>query len=139
MAAGRDPVYSPSARTIEHLLALKPYSLTGVERRRNGDFALTLHGQQVADRWTRVLRMPAKRVFGYQQRSPHVRDRDVRAQRKANSRRMALWVFDHVGYDCPLVERALWERDLTAVDELRAAILALCPPDYVVLVWRRTA
>ena len=86
-----------------------------------------------------LLRIPAKRVFGYQQRSPHVRDRDVRAQRKANARRFAFWVFDHVGYDCPFVERALWDRDLTAVHELRQAIVSLCPPDYVVLVWRRTA
>ena len=41
--------------------------------------------------------------------------------------------------NAPIVERALWDRDLTAVDEMREAILRLVPPDYVILVWGRAA
>ena len=132
--ARRQPLHGQDARTIEHLLGLRRWSLTAVERRRNGDFALLFRTQKVGDRYPRVLRLPARRVFGYQQRSPHARERDIRARHKANARRFALWTFDHVGYDCPLVQRA-WDGDLAVVDELRDAILRCCPPDYAIVVW----
>jgi hypothetical protein len=137
--APRGPLMSVHARTIEDLLGLDRYSLRGVERRANGDFALMFRTQRVGDSWPRVLRIPAKRVFGYMQRSPVATDRDVRARRQANARRMALWLFDRVGPNCPVVARALWDSDLTGVDELRAAILALVPPDYVLFLWTRAA
>ena len=135
----RQPLYHPEARTIEHLLGLKPYSLTGVERRRNGDFALMFRTQKLGDQWPRVLRIPARRVFGYQPTSPDVRERDIRARRKANDRRFAQWLMWRLAVDAPIVERALWKRDLTAVDELREAILTLAGPDFVVFGWYRRA
>ena len=140
MTAGRrPPLHGRDARLIEYLLGLRPFSLTGVQRRRNGDFALMFRTQRVGDRWPRVLRIPARRVFGYQQHSPLARDRDVRARRRANSRRFAVWLMWRLDVHAPIVNRALWRGDLSAVDELRDAILRLTPPDYVVLVWRRAA
>src|SRR5262249_32272128 len=118
----------------EQLLGLRMYSLLAVERRANGDFALRIRAQRVGDHYPRVIRIPAKRVFGYCQRSPFASDRDIRARVKVNQRRMVLWCFDRFGYRCPLVPRA-WDGDLETVDEFRAAILSLCPPDYVVFVW----
>ena len=137
--ARRPPIMHPAARRIESLLGLKPYSLTGVERRRNGDFALMLHTQKLGDHWPRVLRIPAKRVFGYQQQSPYVRERDVRARRKASDRRFALWLMWKVDVDAPIIERALWRREYEAVEELRDAILELAGPDFVVFGWWRRA
>ena len=65
------------ARTVEHLIGLDRFSLRAVERRANGDFALVFkkpaRRRPLGPAW--VLRIPAKRVFGYQQRSPYVRDR----------------------------------------------------------------
>ena len=137
--ARRPPIYHPAARTIEHLLGLNRYSLTGVERRTNGDFALRFRTQRVGDRYPRVLRIPAQRVFGYQQRSPLVRDRDVRARRRANARRFALWLMWRINVDAPLIERALWKHEWSAVDELRDAILTLAGPDFVVFGWWKRA
>lgn len=133
--ARRPPLMHPAAREIEQLLGLRRYSLVRVDRRANGDFALEFHTQKVGDRWPRVLRIPARRVFGYQQRSPFARDRDVRARQRANARRFALWLMWRINVNAPLIERALWQHDLTAVDELRDAILTLAGPDFVVFGW----
>lgn len=137
--ARRNPLMSPDARTIEHLIGLRKFSLTGVGRRANGDFALTFKTQRVGDVYVRTLRIPARRVFGYQQRSSLVSDRDVRARRKANARRMAQWLMWKLDVDAPIVERALWGRDLSAVEELRDAVLRLAGPDFVVFGWWRRA
>jgi hypothetical protein len=133
----RWPLPGPDARRVEQLLGLQPYSLRGVERRRNGDYALKFRTQRVGDAWPRVLRIPAKRVHGYRQRSAHVRPRDARARVRANQRRFAYWLMWKLGIDAPIVQRAIYQHDLTAIDELRRAILALSPPDYVVLIASR--
>ena len=121
------PPMNADARLIEELLGLERFSLRGVERRANGDFAVTFRTQRLGNGYPRVLRIPAKRVLGYCQRSPTARPSDVAARRKASDRRFAYWLMSRVGHDAPVVRRAVFARDLAAVDELREAILALAP------------
>jgi hypothetical protein len=126
------PLAHPAARTVEQLLGLRPGSLTGIERRANGDFALTFDTQPVDRHYCRVLRIPARRVFGYRQRPRHFATvRAVRAGRRENSRRFARWLIWRVGVTAPIVDRAVSNGDLSAVDELRAAILALAPSEPI--------
>ena len=128
------PSMNAYARRIEELLGLERFSLRTVERRANGDYALTFREQALDRRYRRVLRIGRKRVLGYEQRSPHARPRDVAARRKASDRRFAMWLMSRVGLDAPVVRRALIERDLSAIDELREAILALAGADIFVLI-----
>jgi hypothetical protein len=119
----RRPLTGPHARQLETLLGLEPWSLRAVGRRTNGDYALELRGQRVGRHWARVLRIPAKRVHGYHRRSATARPCDVRYRHRKNARSFAFWLADRHGWDVPVVRAAIWERDLEAVDELRAAIL----------------
>jgi hypothetical protein len=130
----RWPLPGTDARLVEHLLGLEPNTLRGVERRRNGDFALQFKTQRVGYRWLRTLRIPQRRLFGYQQGVPHVSERDVHARRRANGRRFAIWLMCNVDVHAPVVHRAV-HGDETAIDELREAILMLTAPDRVVLLW----
>jgi len=132
-----DPLAGHYARLVEYLLGLEGDSLRAVERRRNGDFALRFKYQRVGYRSVRVLRLSARRVFGYEQRSPYALERDVRARRRANARRFAIWLMWRIDHRAPIVNIALSKGELDAVDELRDAILRLAGPDYVVLVWER--
>jgi hypothetical protein len=124
--------------TVADLLGLPRFTIKAVERRADGAYAVVLNGRRLAapanlgrvPRWAtskRVLRIPARRVEGYRQRSPHVRARDLRARRKKNARAFAWWLHDRLGHDVPVVERALRRGDLAAVDELRAALIAATP------------
>jgi hypothetical protein len=120
----RPPLYRREARTIEHLIGLRPCSLLAVERRANGDYALIIRGQLVGGRWRRVIRLPAKRVEGYRPRSATVRPRDVRARRRANARRTALWLMNIVDV-APVVERVFFGDHWETLDELRYAVQSL--------------
>jgi hypothetical protein len=120
------PLHGPDARRLEHLLGLEPRTLRAVELDRTGQtYRLSFRQQPFgADGHTRrVWRIPAKRVIGYQSRSAMVTPRDVRARRRENNRRMALYRERKLGLDAPVVQRAFLDRDLAAIDELRAAIL----------------
>jgi hypothetical protein len=118
---------------IADLLGLPPVAVRAVERRTNGDYAIVLrqprpgsYAAQAMPRWTwsrRALRIPRTRVEGYWQRSPWARERDVRARRRANAKRFALWLLWRLDPAAPVVERAIRGGDLEAVDELRPAIL----------------
>ena len=81
-------IESTEARTVERLLGLEARSLHAVERRANGDFVLCFKHQCLDHRWRRTLRIPARRVAGYQRRYPGFAppERDVRARRKRNAR-----------------------------------------------------
>jgi hypothetical protein len=131
----RWPLPGCDARVVETLIGLAPNSLRAVERRANGDVALIFRQQILGDRYRsrRVLRIPRRRLLGYVQRSPHARERDVRARRRANSRRFAWWLDARLSLEAPVIRSALWRRDLEPIEELRAAILRLAGPDYYVV------
>jgi hypothetical protein len=131
-----EPLYGREARELEALLGLRPYSLRAVERRANGDFAIRFKAQLVGDRGRRVLRIPARLAFGYVQRSPSARPRDVRYRRRAADRKFALWLMRRLDYSAPIL-RAIYDHDLDVIEELRELMFALTPPDYVVAVWQR--
>ena len=136
------PLTGPNARQLEQLLGLEAWSLRKVARRANGDYALEFRTQKVGRHWTRVLRIPAKRVHGYQQLSPTARPRDVAYRADQNRRRFAIWLEQRgIAWTAPVIERACWGRDLAAVDELRAAILlAAAPPlDVIPYGWEDAA
>ena len=113
--------------------------MRAVERRADGSYAVVLHrlGSPAAlDRGCPAGRgggaccaSPRRRVAGYQQRSSHVRPRDLRARRKSNARAFAWWLLGRLGHDVPVVERALFAGDLGAIEELREALAAAAPPE----------
>jgi hypothetical protein len=133
----RWPLPGAGARLVEHLVGLQPNTLRAVERRADGAFVLKFKTQRLNGSYPRMLRIPAKKIFGYEQRSPRVRERDLRARHRQNARKFAMWLMWKVGIDAPVVHRVIFERDPAAVDELREAILTLAGPDYVILVWER--
>ena len=135
----REPIYGNAARTIEELIGLKPYSLTSVERRANGCVALTFRQQVIDRRSCRVLRIPFKRLIGYEPRSSTSRPSDQRHRRRLGQKRFSWWLADEIGITAPVVARALFDRDLSGIEELRGAVLSLLPPDVVILGWRRAA
>ena len=124
-------------RVIEQLFGLPPWTVRTVERRGNGDYAIVLDAGRIWRlvalgqitcahvRWLRgrrVIRLSRKRIHGHQPRSPDARPRDRRARRRANQRRFAISIMCE-NPRAPLVDRALHDGDLGAVDELRAAIV----------------
>lgn len=123
-------IESTEARTVEQLLGLEARSLHAVERRANGDFVLCFKHQCLDRRWRRTLRIPARRVAGYQPRYPGFvpPERDVRARRKRNAQSFAFWLTWRVDHGAPVARCAFSEDCLAAIDELRAAIVALAPP-----------
>ena len=124
MTRHQRPLTGTHARELEALLGLKPWSLRSVEHEpARRTYLLRFRQQLFAGRSRRVFRIPAKRVIGYEQRSPTARLRDVRYRADLNRRRMALWLFARLGIAAPVVELALLRGDLGAIDELGAAIL----------------
>jgi hypothetical protein len=124
---GRDDL-----RAVADLLGLPRRMVRAVERRKNGDFAVSLSLRGV--RWSevppglrgrRVLRLPRRRVEGYRPRGP-VRPRDARARAKQNAWRFALWLGWRVDLDAPVVRRA-FVGDLGGVAALREAIQRAAP------------
>ncbi len=105
MPRRRPPIPGPDARHVEHLLGLAPWSLLDIERRVNGDFALRIRGQLVAGRYRWVLRIPRRRIIGYQHLQP-TRPRIARYRQRENARRTAWWLWDLVGGDAPIITRA---------------------------------
>lgn len=135
----REALRGRQARTIEQLLGLQPWSLLAVERRANGDFALTFRHQEVAGRHVRAMRFPFRRIAGYRPRRPWARPRDLRARRRRNAKLFACWLWFRLDLGAPVCVRALEHGEPQAVEELREAILSLTPPDAVVFVWERRA
>ena len=117
------PLIGVHVRELEALLGLRAWSLRGVDRASDGAYRLTFRQQPFAGCSRRTFRIPQRRVSGYRQRSPTARPRDVRYRAHHNRRRFAVWLAAAVGWAAPVVERARWGRDLTAIDELRAAVV----------------
>ena len=126
----------PRARRLEQLLGLRPYSVRAVERRSGGDITIKFREQLVGDgyRSRRTLRIPARRVQGYRPHSSLSRASDRRARARVNARRMAWWLEARLGFDCPVVARAVYDRDYGGIEELRAILRSFLGPDFVV-VW----
>ncbi len=114
------------ARELEALLALEPWSLCAVDRTVSGAgryFVLRFRQQRFAGGSRRTFRIPAKRVTGYEQRSPTARPIDIAYRANENRRRFAIWLLSWLDVGAPIVNLALFDGDLGAIDDLRAAIL----------------
>ncbi len=116
-------VVGTHARELEALLALEPFSLYGVDRAADGAYRLRFRHQSFAGSGRRTFKIPAKRVIGYEQRSATARPCDVAHRANANRRRFAIWLMSWLDVGAPVVDVALLDGDLGAIDELRAAIL----------------
>ena len=123
-------------RVIEDCLGLPRWTVT--DCRASGQRRLRHHLAPAADRQhplgrdaslasgRRVLRLPCKRVRGYQPTTPDVRPRDRRAREKWSAWRFMQWAMFRFHYDLPLVRRAL-DGDLSGVEQFRAAPRAAAP------------
>ena len=129
MAALR-PLPGPNARQLEVLLALAPWSLRKVDRAAGGAYRLSFRGQKIGNQYgKRTLRIPSRRIHGYQPRSP-VDEPTRRARARLNKRSFSRWIWWRVSMDCPAAVGAFGARAfepgaLDAIDELRALLILL--------------
>lgn len=125
--ARTQPLAGTSARDVERLLGVEADSLISVELKQTSTgshYALKFdQAQRFGGAWRRTLRIPAKRVRGYEQRSPRVRPSDVRYRAEQNRRRFWFWLLFALPIDAPIVAAAA--DDPRVIDEFRAAILVL--------------
>lgn len=123
------PLAGEHARTIERLIGAGAGTLLSVEHRQNTSgsrYVLKFSGPPLrfGGRWSNRLRIPARRIHGYQQRSPTALPRDVRARARQNKRRFWFWLLSQLPVSAPVIADSSYD-DLAAIDEFRTAILIL--------------
>jgi hypothetical protein len=126
------PLDSEHARDIEYLLGIEPGNhLVSVELKQNSTGARYVlkfdRPERFGGGWTSQLKIPAKRIRGYEPRTANPSPQRVHDGAQSSRRSFARWFSWKVDHRAPFNRIAVFSYppDYRVVDDLRAAVLIL--------------